>query len=121
MAARTVCMEDVIIISDEETERQNSHRGRGAGARFENTKEEWLDYEKDVDEQVMPVLKSVAKGATQSVPEVVRGDRSGNRHRDVAVGNLPRAEEFDWGSANFGFGRQVGVGSGANFGSGPGG
>ncbi|KAJ1210115.1 hypothetical protein NDU88_005483 [Pleurodeles waltl] len=92
---------------------------RGASARFECTEEEWLDYEEDVEEQVMPALKSVAKGATQSVPEVVRGDRSGNHHRDVAVGNLARGEEFDWGSANFGFGRQVGVGSGANFGSGP--
>ncbi|KAJ1192117.1 hypothetical protein NDU88_001429 [Pleurodeles waltl] len=92
---------------------------RGASARFESTEEEWLDCEEDVEEQVMPAVKSVAKRATQSVPEVVRGDRSGNRHRDVAVGNLPRGEEL--GLANFGFGRQVGVGSGANCGTGSGG
>ncbi|KAJ1128281.1 hypothetical protein NDU88_006660 [Pleurodeles waltl] len=92
---------------------------RGASARFESTEEEWLDYEEDGEEQVMPALKSVAKRATQSVPEVVRGDRSGNRQRDMAVGNFPRGEEL--GSANFGFGRQVGVGSGANFGTGSGG
>ncbi|KAJ1205044.1 hypothetical protein NDU88_000479 [Pleurodeles waltl] len=94
---------------------------RGASARFESTEEEWLDYEEDVEEQVMPALKSVAKGATQSVSEVVRGDRSGNRHLDVAVSNLPRGEELDGGSENFGFGRQVRVASGANFGRGPGG
>ncbi|KAJ1205041.1 hypothetical protein NDU88_000476 [Pleurodeles waltl] len=84
---------------------------RGASARFESTEEEWLDYEEDVEEQVMPALKSVAKGATQSVSEVVRGDRSGNRHLDVAVSNLPRGEELDGGSENFGFGRQVVLGA----------
>ncbi|KAJ1182446.1 hypothetical protein NDU88_007636 [Pleurodeles waltl] len=65
---------------------------RGTGARLESPDEEWLDYEEDVEERVIPVSRSVVKEATQSVPEVVQGDRSGNRHRDVAVGNWPRDE-----------------------------
>ncbi|KAJ1103837.1 hypothetical protein NDU88_001258 [Pleurodeles waltl] len=75
---------------------------RGASARFESPDEEWLDFEEDVEERVIPALKGVVRQATQSVPEVVWGDRSGNRHREVAVGNLPRGE--------------VGVGIGTNVG-----
>ncbi|KAJ1188807.1 hypothetical protein NDU88_005564 [Pleurodeles waltl] len=89
----------------------------GASTRFESPDEEWLDYEEDVEEQVIPALKSVVREATQSVPEVVRGDRFGNHHRDMAVGNLPRGEEFGLGSVNFGVERQVGVGTGTNVGS----
>ncbi|KAJ1217983.1 hypothetical protein NDU88_005570 [Pleurodeles waltl] len=64
---------------------------RGAGARFESQHEEWLDYEEDVEERAIPVSNSVVKEAAQAVPEVVRGDRSGNRHQEMA-GNLPRGE-----------------------------
>ncbi|KAJ1169599.1 hypothetical protein NDU88_001490 [Pleurodeles waltl] len=64
---------------------------RGAGARFESQDEEWLDYEEDVEEQAIPVSYFVVKEATPAVPEMVQGDRSGNRHKEMA-GNLPRGE-----------------------------
>ncbi|KAJ1155706.1 hypothetical protein NDU88_008435 [Pleurodeles waltl] len=139
MAAHRDCIEEVIIISDEETERQYSHRVerkeenlqsaglpgemanrsvrrmpsldgslchevraesfgsqsvfKGASARFESPDKEWLDYEEDVEEQVIPAQKSVVRETTHSVPKVVRGDCFGNHHRDVAVANLPRVSQ----------------------------
>ncbi|KAJ1180504.1 hypothetical protein NDU88_005725 [Pleurodeles waltl] len=71
---------------------EQSSTSRGAGAKLDSPDEEGLDYEEDVEERVIPVLKSVVREATQSVPEVVRGDHSGNRHWELAVGNLPRGK-----------------------------
>ncbi|KAJ1218183.1 hypothetical protein NDU88_005766 [Pleurodeles waltl] len=60
----------------------------GAGARFERQDETLLDYDEDDEDQdamvAAPVLPS-------TVPEVVQGDRSGNRCRATA-GNLRRGE-----------------------------
>ncbi|KAJ1180691.1 hypothetical protein NDU88_005908 [Pleurodeles waltl] len=75
---------------------------RGARARLESQDEEWLDFEEEVEERAIPVSNSVVKKATPAVPEVVRGDRSGNRHQEIA-GNLPRGEVW------MGIGMNIGV------------
>ncbi|KAJ1173078.1 hypothetical protein NDU88_004920 [Pleurodeles waltl] len=57
----------------------------GASARFECLEEELLDYDEDVEEQVMPASKGVVKETPHTVPKVVRGDHFGNRHQDMVV------------------------------------
>ncbi|KAJ1163298.1 hypothetical protein NDU88_003758 [Pleurodeles waltl] len=61
------------------------------GGRCEIQDEEWLDFEEEVEEQTLPASTPVVKEVTPTVSEVVRGDRSGTRHQEIA-GNLPRGE-----------------------------
>ncbi|KAJ1206400.1 hypothetical protein NDU88_001805 [Pleurodeles waltl] len=60
----------------------------GVGARLERQDDILLDYEEDVEDQATMVAASVLPS---TVPEVVQGDRSGNR-RKATAGNLPRGE-----------------------------
>ncbi|KAJ1218132.1 hypothetical protein NDU88_005715 [Pleurodeles waltl] len=70
----------------------------GAGASFERQDDTLLDYDEDAKVQDAIVAASVLPS---TVPEVVQGDRSGNRRRATA-GNLPRGE------IGLGMGRIVG-------------
>ncbi|KAJ1190366.1 hypothetical protein NDU88_007104 [Pleurodeles waltl] len=137
--------DDVILIIDEEIEVQGRNRvvrgegnvkfagnsrqpvnsvfdehpstSRGASARFECLEEELLDYDEEVEEQVMPAMKGDVKETPHIVPKVVRGDHFGNRCRDMVVGSLPRGEEARSVSVGFGGGREdFGVGMRVNVG-----
>ncbi|KAJ1179062.1 hypothetical protein NDU88_004301 [Pleurodeles waltl] len=64
----------------------------GAMGRWENQDDEELDYEDEIEEQTLPASTALVKEVTPTVSEVVRGDRSENRHQELA-GNLPRGED----------------------------
>ncbi|KAJ1217579.1 hypothetical protein NDU88_005173 [Pleurodeles waltl] len=78
---------------------------RGARGRCEIQDEEWLDFEEEVEERTLPASTPVVKEVTPTVSEMVRGDRSGNRHQEIA-GNLPRGE------VGMGIGMNIRVASG---------
>ncbi|KAJ1179862.1 hypothetical protein NDU88_005095 [Pleurodeles waltl] len=78
----------------------------GASARVECLEEELLDYEEEVVEQVMPVLRGVVKETLQTIPKVVRGDHFGSHHWDTVAGSLLRGEEALLGAVGFGGGRE---------------
>ncbi|KAJ1201222.1 hypothetical protein NDU88_005036 [Pleurodeles waltl] len=83
--------EDVVVISDEEEEVQPS-TSRGAGGGLYRVEEELLDYDDDVDEEVLSMQRGdVTKSGV--VPRVVQGDHSGAHHQELVAGNLPRGEE----------------------------
>ncbi|KAJ1175153.1 hypothetical protein NDU88_000444 [Pleurodeles waltl] len=73
---------------------------RGSSARVECLEEELLDYNEEVEEQVMPASNGVVKETP--VPKVVWGDRFGSRRRDTVAGSLPRGEEARSVSVGFG-------------------
>ncbi|KAJ1200871.1 hypothetical protein NDU88_004692 [Pleurodeles waltl] len=84
---------------------------RGASARSECLEEELLDYEEEVEEQVMPASKGIVKETLHTIPKVVRGDHFGSRRRDKLAGSLPSGEEAISVSVGFGGGREdLGVG-----------
>ncbi|KAJ1164087.1 hypothetical protein NDU88_004533 [Pleurodeles waltl] len=81
--------------SDLEDVQPSTSRGTGGG--LYRVEEELLDYDDDIDEEVLPMQwGDVVK--SRAVPRVVQGDHSGAHHQELLAGNLPRGEEGLLGS-----------------------
>ncbi|KAJ1149424.1 hypothetical protein NDU88_002234 [Pleurodeles waltl] len=71
---------------------------QGAGGGLYPIEEELLDYDDDVEEEVLPMQQGdVVK--SRDVPRVVQGDHSGAHRQELVAGNLPRGEERVLGSS----------------------
>ncbi|KAJ1152790.1 hypothetical protein NDU88_005565 [Pleurodeles waltl] len=69
-----------------------SSTSQGAGGGLYPIEEELLDYDDDVEEEVLPIQQGdVVK--SRDVPRVVQGDHSGAHRQELVAGNLPRGEE----------------------------